>query len=242
MTSTVSPPGSDLTGDARRPGPDREPARARRTRLRRIIEEEYILFVLLAGFGLIFLLVFPPALIVNDSWLNLVSGREVVHHGLPSHDELTVYGLGATWTDQQWLAQVLMYGVYSLGGFALLSIATCVSVVGAFSIAAAAARSLGAGARAFWVMFLPVLVAAPWAWSIRAQMLALPLYTALLWLLASEARAPTRRIWLALPLLVLWANIHGSVALGALLVVLLGAYELVRTSGRSWARSVGLIV
>ncbi len=81
-----------------------------------------------------------------------------------------------------------MYGVYSLGGFALLSIATATFVVAAFSIAAAAARQLGAGARAIWVMFLPVLVAAPWAWSIRAQMLALPLYTGLLWLLATEAR------------------------------------------------------
>ncbi len=76
-------------------------------------------------------------------------------------------------------------------------------------------------------MFLPVLVAAPWGWSIRAQMLALPLFTGLLWLLASEARNPSRRIWLALPLLVVWANVHGSVALGALLVMLLCAYELV---------------
>ena len=210
--------------------------------IRRIAEEEYILVVLLAGFGLIFLLIFPPALVVNDSWLNLMAGREVVENGLPSRDEITVYGLGATWTDQQWLAQVFMYGVYSLGGFALLSIATCLFVVGAFSIAAAAARSLGAGARAFWVMFLPVLVAAPWGWSIRAQMLALPLYTSLLWLLASQARQPTRRVWLVLPLLVVWANVHGSVALGALLVMLLGAYELVRSRGRSWARSVALVV
>ena len=92
-------------------------------RVRRIAEEEYILIVLLAGFGLIFLLIFPPALVVNDSWLNLMAGREVVENGLPSRDEITVYGLGATWTDQQWLAQVFMYGVYSLGGFALLSIA-----------------------------------------------------------------------------------------------------------------------
>jgi hypothetical protein len=242
MTSTVSPPGSDLTGDASRPRPSDEPALVERGRLRKIIEEEHILLVLLGGFGLIFLLIFPQALIVNDTWLNLVTGREVVHHGLPRHDELTVYGLGATWTDQQWLAQVFMYGAYSLGGFALLSIATCASVVGAFSIAAGAARSLGAGARAFWVMFLPVLVAAPWAWSIRSQMLALPLYTALLWLLAREARTPTRRVWLAFPLLVVWANIHGSVALGALLLALLGVYELVVTRGHSWVRSVTLVV
>ena len=210
--------------------------------VRRIAEEEYILVVLLAGFGLIFLLIFPPALVVNDSWLNLMAGREVVENGLPSRDEITVYGMGATWTDQQWLAQVFMYGVYSLGGFALLSITAAAFVVAAFSIAAAAARQLGAGARAIWLLFLPVLMAAPWAWSIRAQMLALPLYTGLLWLLASEARNPTRRIWLALPLLVLWANVHGSVALGALLVMLLGAYELVRTRGRTWLRSGALLV
>ena len=211
-------------------------------RVRRIAEEEYILIVLLAGFGLIFLLIFPPALVVNDSWLNLMAGREVVENGLPSRDEITVYGLGATWTDQQWLAQIFMYGIHSFGGFALLSIATATFVVTAFSLAAAASRQLGAGARAIWVMFLPVLVAAPWAWSIRAQMLALPLYTGLLWLLASEVRRPTRRIWLALPLLVVWANVHGSVALGALLVMLLGAYELVARRGATWPRSLALLL
>src|SRR5687768_11537030 len=135
-----------------------------------------------------------------------------------------------------------MYGVYSLGGFALLSLAAATFVVAAFSLAAAAARQLGAGARAIWVMFLPVLVAAPWAWSIRAQMLALPLYTGLLWLLASEARNPTRRIWLALPLLVVWANVHGSVALGALLLMLLGVYELIRNRGATWPRSAALLL
>jgi hypothetical protein len=211
-------------------------------RLRRIAEEEYILVVLLAGFALVFLLAFPPALLVNDSWLTLMAGREVIENGLPSHDALTIDGLGAIWTDQQWLAQVLMYGVYSLGGFALLSIVTCASVVGAFALAAGASRSLGAGARAIWLLFLPVLVSAALGWSIRAQMLTLPLYTGLLWLLAAQARRPTNRVWIALPMLVLWANMHGSAALGALLVVLLGAYELVRSRGGTWKRSLTLIV
>jgi hypothetical protein len=211
-------------------------------RLRRIAEEEHILVVLLAGFGLIFLLIFPPALLVNDSWLNLMTGREVFENGLPSVDELTVYGLGATWTDQQWLAQLFMYGVYSLGGFALLSIMACVFVVGAFALAAAASRSLGAGPRAIWLLFLPVLISAALGWSIRAQMLTLPLYTGLLWLLATQARRPTNLVWISLPMLVLWGNLHGSAALGALLVMLLGAYELVRTRGRSWLRGLGLVV
>ncbi|MGH3079118.1 MAG: hypothetical protein ACRDPZ_13180, partial [Gaiellaceae bacterium] len=236
---------ASLTVEERRPaepGPTSpEPEARRRNPLRRIAEEEYILVVLLAGFGLIFLLIFPPAIIVNDSWLTLMAGREVWENGLPSVDELTVYGLGSTWTDQQWLAQILVFGAHSLGGHALVSILTAASVVAAFSIAAAASRSLGAGPRAIWVMFLPVLVAAPWAWSVRAQMLALALYTSMLWLLATQARRPTNRVWLALPLLVVWANVHGSVALGALLVMLFGGYELVRSRGRSWLRSGGLV-
>lgn len=210
--------------------------------VRRIAEEEYILVVLLAGFGLIFLLIFPPALLVNDSWLTLMAGREVVDNGLPSRDELTVYGLGSTWTDQQWLAQVFAYGVYSLGGFAFLSIVACAFVVGAFAIAAAAARSFGAGPRAIWLLFLPVLISAALGWSIRAQMLTLPLFTGLLWLLATQARRPSNRVWLALPILVVWANMHGSAALGALLVVFLGAYELLRDRGRTWPRSLALVV
>ena len=242
MTSTVSPAGTDPSGHVQGPDPGPDPSPVRRGRVRRIAEEEYILIVLLAGFGLIFLLIFPPALVINDTWLNLMAGREVVENGLPSRDEITVYGLGATWTDQQWLAQVFMYGVYSLGGFALLSVATCAFVTGAFGLAAAAARSLGAGPRAIWLLFLPVLISAAIGWTMRAQMLVLPLYTGLLWLLASEARSPTRRVWLAFPLLVIWANVHGSVALGALLVMLLGAYELVRNRGRTWLRSLALVV
>ncbi len=239
MTSTVSPVGPGPAGHVQ--GADAGPV-PRVGRLRRIAEEEYILVVLLAGFALVYLLVFPPALLVNDSWLNLMAGREVIENGLPSHDELTIYGLGNTWTDQQWFAQVFMYGVYSLGGFALLSLVACAFVVGAFVLAAAASRSLGAGPRAIWVLFLPVLISAALGWSIRAQMLTLPLYTGLLWLLATQARRPTRLLWIAFPMLVVWANMHGSAALGALLVMLLGAYELARSRGRSGLRSIALIV
>ena len=44
------------------------------------------------------------------------------------------------------------------------------------------------------------------------------------------------------PLLVVWANIHGSAALAAMLTMLLGAIELVLTRGRSGLRSVALLV
>jgi hypothetical protein len=211
-------------------------------RLARLVDEEPVLVVLLAGFAAVFLAVFPPQLIVNDSFLTLTAGREVVEHGLPSQDELTVLGEGRTWTDQQWGAQLLAYGAYRLGGHPTLALLAAAFVLAAFVLAAAGARRLGAGPRAIVLVFFPVILAAPWAWTIRAQVFALPLYTGLVWLLAAEARRPSQRVYLALPLLVVWGNLHGSAALGALLVVLLAGIELVRSRGRSIARSAALAI
>jgi hypothetical protein len=212
------------------------------SRLRRIAEEEFVLVVLVSAFGIVYLTVFPPTLLVADSWLTLVAGREVIENGLPTRDELTVLGLGRTWTDQQWGAQVVAYEARSLGGHGLLSVVAALFGVGTFAIAAVAARTLGGGARAIVLVFFPVLLAAPWMFTIRAQLFALPLFVSLLWLLASEARRPSRRVYLVFPLLVVWANVHGSVALAALLTMLLGAIELVSSRGRSGLRSVALLV
>ena len=164
-----------------------------------------------------------------------------MEHGLPSRDELTVLTLGNTWTDQQWGAQLIAYGTHALGGHALLAVVTATAVVGAFAIAAIGARKLGAGPRAILLVFFPVILAAPWAWTMRAQVFALPLFTGLVWLLASEARNPTRRVFLVFPMLVVWANLHGSVALAAMLTMLLGVIELVRSRGRSARRSALLV-
>jgi hypothetical protein len=211
-------------------------------KLLRVAEEEPVLVVLLASFAVVFLSVFPPSLLVNDSFLTLTAGREVVEHGLPSTDALTVFGDGRTWTDQQWGAQLLAYGAFELGGHSVLAILTAAFVLAAFVLAAVGARLLGAGARAIVVVFFPVILAAPWAWTIRAQVFALPLYTGLLWLLASEARRPSRKVFLAIPLLVVWGNLHGSVVLGALLTMLLAGIELVANRGRTLGRSAALLV
>jgi hypothetical protein len=63
--------------------------------------------------------------------------------------------------------------------------------------------------------------------TIRTQGFAYPLFVATLWLLAAEARRPTRLRWLAtFPVLVIWANLHGSVTLGVGIAVIYGATVL----------------
>ncbi len=161
-----------------------------------------------------------PALFVADSWLALVGGREIVRDGIPDIETLTVFAAGRDWIDQQWLAQLVFYGAEraaGLAGVALLHVLVIGVTVGSWM---AAARLLGASARATYLVAIPCLLMAPWAWQLRAQALALPLFVWTLWLAADHVRRPSRRILLALPLLLVWANVHGSVLLGATLVSL----------------------
>jgi hypothetical protein len=182
--------------------------------------------------------------LVGDSWLTLASGREVVQHGLPQHDQLMALSHGARWVDQQWLAQVIFYELARLGGIQAAAILHVLLLAGAFAIAVVAARRRGASpTTVLWVGLACVFVA-PWAWQLRAQSFAYPLFAGTLWLLSADSRAPSRRVLLVLPLLAVWANLHGSVVLGTGLVALRGltiVYERVRTgrAGPAWRLRAG---
>jgi hypothetical protein len=94
--------------------------------------------------------------------------------------------------------------------------------VAALAAAAAAARKLDASAAATAVCVAVPVVAAPGLAQVRTQCLALVPFVVLYALLATDSRRPTNRVYLVFPLLVVWANLHGSVALGAGLALVYG--------------------
>jgi hypothetical protein len=200
--------------------------------------------VTLVAFWLALLIVALPQELVQDSWLTLLSGREVVQHGLPTADQLTVWTRGAHWVDQQWLAQLAFYGLYALGGIRAAMLAHVAALTAMVGIGVVAARRLGASQTSVVLVALACLGIAPWSMQLRAQTFAQVLFVGLLWLLAADSRSPSRRVFLSLPLLALWANVHGTVVFGALLVVLRGLTALVAAlRGRgSGARALLLIV
>jgi hypothetical protein len=200
-------------------------------------------------------LTFAAALLINlpnefsvDSWLELVAGRVVWQTGIPHHDTLTVLAHGTTWIDQQWLSQLASYVLYLLGGLGLLGLVNVGLFAGAAAGSIVASRRLGAGFRSVLVV-LPFCIAliAP-AREVRTQEFALPLFVGLVYLLARDSRSPSRRVYWCLPILVLWANLHGTVTLGAMLVALRGltaAWErrhALLHSLAAWRRPAALIL
>jgi hypothetical protein len=174
--------------------------------------------------------------------------------GIPHHETLIALAYGHQWIDQQWLSQLLSYAIYLAGGLRLVSLVNVIFLVAGVGGSVAAARKLGGPFLAVLVTF-PACVAliTPWR-EVRTQTFIVPLFVAVVYLLARDARdvrdgrAPSRRVYWCLPMLVLWANLHGTVTLGAGLVALRGltiAWErrrqLTRQAG-AWLRPLALTI
>ncbi len=216
------------------------PVSARRLdRLRLGLERDALAICVLA-FWTILLALAMPFLLNQDSWLALVDGRLIAQHGLPHADTLTLWTLGRHWIDQQWAAHLVLYEAARHGGLGAAILIGIACVAGALALVAVAARRLGAspGSVALGVS-LPVL-ATPWLAEVRSQSFALVPFVAVYALLASDSRRPSRRVLFVLPVLAVWANLHGSVSLGAALAALYGLTLLRGAATR--ARGLVLVV
>lgn len=206
------------------------------------LEENGLLVMALGAFAIVFLIGLRTNLVV-DSWLAFMAGRWIAQHGLPSHNAFTVLAHGHRWTDQQWLAQLAFYALWRVGGVKLALLVHALLVTSGLAGTAAIARARGATARSVTWVAVPVFVAYfPVAAVLRTQSFAFPLFAATLWLVLADAKQPSRRVFATLPLLMLWANLHGSVLVGSMIVSLAALVAIVRErrpSGRSLVLLVG---
>jgi hypothetical protein len=216
------------------------PALARRRAIpgAALLERETPLVALVAFYVVLMAVVLPHTL-VQDSWFTLVGGRDIFEHGLPHSNQLTVWSHGDRWVDQQWLAQSAFYGLERLGGMRLALLAHAMLMTTGFVVSLAAARARGGSGRSVVIVGGLCLLLAPWGLQLRAQAFAPLLFAALLWLLVSDSRAPSRRVLWVLPIIALWANLHGTVVLAAALVALRGLTSLGERRARVRAGAPG---
>src|SRR5215211_1080455 len=143
----------------------------------------------------------------------------VAEHALPRTDAFAWTTAGRPWLDQNWGAQLLLYGIWRLGGFPLVVVVNALLSVAAWGLVAAACRRRTANLRVIAGAILIGYVAAVATFSARPQMFSLLLFAAELYLLEVARTRP--RVALAIPLLMpLWANLHGAFAVGIGLLVI----------------------
>jgi hypothetical protein len=170
--------------------------------------------------------------VTQDTWLSLLAGRTISHDGIHPAS-LTWWAVDRRWIDQQWLAHLAFYGVYAIGGLVLLCLVGVATSMGSLAAAIRYARRRGATARTIgWLVAVSAFSVFVGVGNIRTQILVLPLFVIVLALLVADAQRPTRRVFLVLPIILLWANLHGSVVVPVALVLLLAAVGSFRPGAR----------
>jgi hypothetical protein len=207
----------------------------------RWVERETFPIAVAILYALVLLIAIPGEL-VQDSWSTLVAGREIAAHGLPQHETLTVMAHGVRWVDQQWLAQLTFYELFRAGGLRLILLTHVALIASSFAVALVAARRRGGSPLAVFGVACLCFFVAPWGWQLRAQTFAPLLFVLVVALLVADGRSSSNRVFLTLPLLALWANLHGSVVLGALLVAIYGVSVLMQRARRETVKGVVLTV
>ncbi len=146
-------------------------------------------------------------------WQISVGDWILAHAAVPHVDVYSWTMAGQPWISSQWLAQVVFAELYAVAGWGGVVVASAASIALAFGLltrflteklAPLPALVMVAGA---FVLASPHMVARP-------HVLALPVMVA--WVAGLMRALDARRApsWMLLPLMTLWANLHGGFTLG----------------------------
>jgi hypothetical protein len=175
----------------------------------------------LAVLALAFLVASFPAANA-DLWLHLASGRLVAHGDFPfGRDPFSALDPAPAWTNHAWLADLLLYALYQVGGGAALVVAKAVLVTLLAGVLLRLRRpggSLGLPAAATGLVVLALMPALV----LRPAVVSYLLFAVLLVLLHRRPRGAARwRLPLAVGVLfALWVNLDGGALAGLLLLAL----------------------
>ncbi|HVY36859.1 MAG TPA: hypothetical protein VHM31_02960 [Polyangia bacterium] len=163
----------------------------------------------------------------NDTYWNLRDGMEILRTGhVPRADAYSFTAAGAPYTDHEWLSQVLLALGHRLAGMPGVELVAAAAVLGALALVYR--LTIGPLLTRF-VLLAPALSVASCVWVLRPQVFSLLAMSLLVWLIVRER-------WRWLPLLFLiWANAHGGVVMGGLVMTAAVAVALIRWRARGEA-------
>lgn len=157
----------------------------------------------------------------HDFWWHMAYGRQIVETGnIPTVDTFSFTASGQPYASVAmfWLPDVMLYGLYSLGGAALVIFVHSLSITLAYGVVLWVGWQEGRNGRAAAVGALAAAALGLNDWNVRPQGFAF-LLGALVIAAMFALRRGGGRGWLVVLALamVVWANTHGSFVVGLLL-------------------------
>jgi hypothetical protein len=173
-----------------------------------------------------------------DLFWHLAQGRQTVTEGLARVDVFSWSVNGLPVLTDQWLGQVIWYEAYAALGWNGIILLRGLLVASIVTLIVAGALIAQRRPIIAVVAALPAITLTRFAWTERPQLMGLLCFTALILLLRASAGRP--RLLIAVPaLIVVWANLHASFALGlAITAIACGELWLRRSDARRLAVGV----
>ena len=175
----------------------------------------------------------------SDSFWQIKIGQWILDHGaMPTTDLYSFTRMGAPWISTSWLSQVAFAFSHAQWGWAGPVILTAVALALAVAIFVHLLDAQIEAPRAVLFATLALLLSIHHVLA-RPHILALPVMVAWVGLLMAAADRKSAPSWTWLPLMALWANLHGGFVLG---LALIGPISLVAVEHAEKGRRLSLFM
>lgn len=172
-----------------------------------------------------------------DLWGHITFGRLILSLGhLPPRDIYSYSAFGHPWHDHEWLSEVLLALCYDAGGVLALKFLKLACTAVTMALLAMAAAETGAAIGLQLIVLTAAALAMGPMVQFRPQLFDFIGLSALLLILARDNYRRAGPLWPAIPILALWANLHGGFLVG---LVTLAAYGAVAAPA-DWLAGYGL--
>ncbi len=175
-----------------------------------------------------------------DVWWHLAYGKLIAETGeIPRADVFSFTAEGAGRTNHEWGFQTLVYGLHRLGGEAALIVAKALWLaLVVLLVYRFVRRELGLSASAAALALVPFALAGYNRYVLRPEILSLGFSVILATSLFRRRESPAtlKDLWWIPLLFAAWANVHGGLIVG---VVILGLFLAGRVVDHLWARLRG---
>ena len=150
-----------------------------------------------------------------DFWWHLQAGRDILASGgLPRVDAYSHTMYGQPWVAHSWLFEVVLALLMGSVGYVGVSVFLSALLVTTFGLLYRLLRARGLVEWAAAALVLLGAVMSTLTLTARPHAVTYLFVIITLWLLEWRRRGHERALWWMLPLLVVWANVHGGYAIG----------------------------
>ncbi|HUO04992.1 MAG TPA: hypothetical protein VMU16_07315 [Candidatus Binataceae bacterium] len=183
----------------------------------------------------------------SDMWGHLRFGADIIARGGVMRNDPYAYSIAAQpWVSHEWLSEVIMAKAYSTWGAFGLKMIKLACAASTVIFLAAAVGETGAPLPIQGVVMMAVVVGLTPQMEFRPQDFSYALLSFVAALLARDNYRGGARLWIVIPLMAIWSNLHGGFATGlaalAVYAAAVGAQDWMEGRGLHRATRLGAIV